>query len=404
MNKEIKYSLDKSGGLEPKRSMEKSGISLESRQKIPLEMYEISGQDRITSHSLARYIKDKEQDEMIKGMIQDPLEVKISDAPANERSSLIAKGLASDNIDVRKECARMIKDAPVSERSSLIAKGLESGNVDVQNAYAEVIWDVPINERPSLRKMVSKIIAKGLASDDIKVQKACADMIWGAPKNEQSSLIAKGLASDNVEVQKACAEIIWDMPEREKRSLIKLFMKKGLNNILIESPLYKEKDISEERFSRQEFEKSGSETTLVGGSLKEKTIIRHIKPRAFLAWQELYENYQLWKSNGFDYVPIEPIQSYKLNKEGFVDVYSGVLDLNLNKWSINFGWFEEKLASDREKILKVLDSQGISHGHTHDANFVLRFFRDEDGRADLRRKPRIYLIDFDFAASPQGKT
>ena len=49
----------------------------------------------------------------------------------------------------------------------------------------------------------------------------------------------------------------------------------------------------------------------------------------------------------------------------------------------------------------MIDELGIEHGHPHVDNFVLRFFRDDDGVPDLKRKPRLYLIDFDQAVSPQ---
>ena len=53
----------------------------------------------------------------------------------------------------------------------------------------------------------------------------------------------------------------------------------------------------------------------------------------------------------------------------------------------------------QEVIEKVLLSQEISHGHPHDGNFCLRFFRDQENRPDFTRTPRLYLIDFDQAIS-----
>ena len=172
----------------------------------------------------------------------------------------------------------------------------------------------------------------------------------------------------------------------------------GFDKELIKPPLYN-KDIDTEHFSRQAFEKTGSGTTLVGGKLKDKAIVRHIKPKAFLAWQRLYEDYTLWQNAGFDYVPIEPILSYRLNKEGLVDVFSGVLDLNLSKWE-KTDMFTDKLQQQKDKILEVLDTLNIQHGHAHEQNFCLRFFRDENGGIDFKRIPRLYLIDFDQAVSP----
>jgi hypothetical protein len=42
-----------------------------------------------------------------------------------------------------------------------------------------------------------------------------------------------------------------------------------------------------------------------------------------------------------------------------------------------------------------LEKENVIHGHCHDKNFVLRFFRNQDGFVDLNKTPRIYLIDFD---------
>lgn len=178
--------------------------------------------------------------------------------------------------------------------------------------------------------------------------------------------------------------------------------KERLGDALVEPPLYKEGTFEDDKrlFPREAFEKTGSGTTLVGGALKGKTIVRHIKPEAFLAWQRIFENFSLWWRKGFDYVPIEPIQSYRLNEDGLVDVYSGVLDLNLGEWQEMCGDFCGELVDDSDTIASICREQGIGHGHPHFGNFSLRFFRDKDGHVDFSRKPRVYLIDFDQAVSP----
>ena len=210
-------------------------------------------------------------------------------------------------------------------------------------------------------------------------------------------IIKAGLDKEDVTIQKACAEMILDAPENDKKTLFELAQKK-LGNILVEPPLYN-KEISRDVFKRKEFVKTGSGTTLLGGKLKDKTIIRHLQPKAFLAWQKIYEDHQLWKQNDFDYVPIEPIQSYRLNKKGLVDVYSGVLDLSFGSWLSMTDEFKSELTADAKKIETILEKQNVQHGHTHEYNFCLRFFRDANGKVDFNKKPRIYLIDFDQAIS-----
>ena len=225
--------------------------------------------------------------------------------------------------------------------------------------------------------------------------------ILDAPKQERASLIKQALSQEDPEVQRKAAEMILCAPKQERASLIKIAFYAGLGNEIVKSPLYDNSNFDKERFKRKMFEKTGSETTLVGGTLKDKLIIRHVKPSAFLAWQKIYENHQVWKNNGFDYVPIEPIQSYRLNKKGLVDVFSGVLDLSLAQWAKVSGYmFREELGKQKHNIISVLERQGIRHGHTHDRNFVLRFFRNKDGNSDLNQVPRLYAIDFDAAFSP----
>jgi hypothetical protein len=181
---------------------------------------------------------------------------------------------------------------------------------------------------------------------------------------------------------------------------MKEIFEKGIGEEIIKPPLYNKSNIDDKTFRREKFDKTGSGTTLIGGSLKDKIITRHIEPEAFLSWQRLYEDYNLWKKNGFDYVPIEPIQSYRLGKDNLVDVHSGVLDLSLDSWQKITSLFNQELHIQKKEILATLKSVDIEHGHTHDDNFILRFFRDENGKPDITKVPRLYLIDFDRAVSP----
>ena len=174
-------------------------------------------------------------------------------------------------------------------------------------------------------------------------------------------------------------------------------LEKDLGEELIKHSLYRNNNIDNKSFSRQEFAKTGSQTTLIGGELKDKTILRHIKPEAFLTWQKIYEDYASWKEFGFDYVPIEPIVSYSLNlKKEQVDVFSVVLDLNFDDWMYKTEMFYEELRKQRDRIKEVLYKLKVNHRHI-DGNFCLRFFRNEDSSIDFKKTPRLYLIDFDAA-------
>src|SRR3989339_448228 len=411
---------------------------------IPIEMYQVSGHGDPDSK---KYLRDKKQDNLIRSAAKKyGLLDKIQNAPEQERVLLIKQALSQEDPSVQREAARMIryapeqeqvslwllisekikqalfqKDptvqreaariiryAPAQEQVSLIKQALSQKDPAVQREAAVMIECAPAQERVSLQLLISEKIKQALSQKDPTVQREAAEMIWYVPRREIVSLqllisekIKQALSQEDPAVQREAVGMIRYAPAQKRISLVKIASDAGLGNEIVKPPLYYNSNLDRGRFKREKFHKTGSETTLVGGALKDKLIIRHIKPRAFLAWQKIYENYQVWQDNGFDYVPIEPIQSYRLNKKGMVDVFSGVLDLSLAEWSeISGNIFIKELEEQRDKIISILESQGIRHGHTHDNNFVLRFFRDQDGNPDLTKVPRLYAIDFDMAVSP----
>ena len=306
-----------------------------------LSMYEISGQDEITEHSLVRYLSDKKQDQKIKEAAGNSpllLEKKIIDSLKDERGRLIRAGLAQANLEIKIVCAQMIYCAFENERGKLIRMGLEQ--------------------------------------EDQETKRVCARMIMYASASERVELIRMGLEQEDLETRSICSKMIRYAFESDRKALLEL-AKKNLGDSIVEPRLYEKINVLKDKFSRKQFPKDGSETFLVGGQLKGKTIIRRIIPSAFMAWQKMYEDCGLWKNEGFDYVPVEPIISYHLNKQDLVDVYSGVLDLSLADWEILDGEFLGELNRDADKIKSVLRKQGVVHGHDcHSGNFCLRFFRD----------------------------
>lgn len=331
----------------------------------------------------------------------------ISFAPEKDQTDLLQSGLDKADVTVQEICAGKIffiawsdlRDFLMKKVSERIRAGLVQKKPKAQRVYAEMISFAPENDQVGL-------LQSGLDVEDPVVQKACAEIIWYVPKEAQvglkkkvAELIKAGLNKEDAAAQKVYVQMISDASENIQKELFQLAQKK-LGNALVEPPLYQNSEISKDKFQRVKFSKTGSETTLIGGQLKDKTIMRHLEPEPFLTWQKLYEDHEMWKQEGFDYVPIEPIQSYRLNKNGLVDVFSGVLDLSLDAWQALTGDFKSELGADRDKIVGVLKKQGVEHGHPHNNNFCLRFFRNEKGNVDFSRKPRIYLIDFDAAKSP----
>ncbi len=356
----------------------------------------------------------------------------------------IQKSINDPNIEIQKNVSDMIAFAPEKDRAVLVDKLLDSLDFALQTKAFDLIYYVPESEKVALTQKATDKLAEFLKNKDIEIIKKSIRLISIAPDNRRADFLKDMLNHENINIQEEAAEVIWyptddqerkmligliarnikkslnnsnieiqkkglDMlkvfghysgTEEETELLLNMVSEKGLSNELVKPPLYDKNTVTKENFSRQNFEKTGSKTTLLGGNLKEKSIIRHIEPGAFLEWQKLYEDYHMWKENGFDYVPIEPIQSYNLNKEGFVDVYSGILDLNLEQWEKITRKFSPDLGEQKKKLLSILESKKIEHGHVHhDRNFCLRFFRDKNGNVNLSKTPRLYLIDLDMVTS-----
>jgi len=346
--------------------------------------------------NLIHWESDKKQEKIL---LQNILFEKIKKELGSSSAEIQGK-LVKNSIFLREE-QWIILEPAIMEKIKI---GLESSGVEVQVIYPKLIQYVPPEKRASLIRL-------GLESPSIETQKKSAEMILVAPDSERPSLIELGLKNPNIEVRRGAARAVgvvlsssaWWSGKAEIEKFADQIIKMGLGEELVKPRLYEFSDIDKRNFSRQKFIKTGSETTLIGGELKDKTIIRHIEPEAFLQWQRLYEDYNLWKKAGFDYVPIEPIQSYRLNKDGLVDVFSGILDITLADWRSRNGK-DDLLKKQEDKILRVLEKLKITHGHTHENNFCLRFFRDEKGLIDFQREPRLYLIDFDQVTSSSAQS
>jgi hypothetical protein len=378
-----------------------------------LKMYEVPGYESITEHSFERYQKDKENfpkdiervpfsfseyiDDSIKTSPSNRIEYgeqelltleKIKDLHVDEIPDFVRKGLVSNDPAEQRMSVIAISFARSEMRAELLREAFLIEDADIKRACVKSIANIPEKERKAF-------IEIGLSSDDEEIQKTAVRMIQFAEKGLRLKLIKIGLNSEDPVLKKEYAKIIHSVPEEKDRKQLLDLAKQKLGNALVEPPLYDRSNISEDHFSREEFGKTGSGTTLVGGELKDKAIFRHMAPDAFLTWQEAFEDHRMWKRAGFDYVPIEPILSFHYNKNGLVDVSSGVLDISFGEWKGMSGDFSQKLAEEKNEIKKVLSDEGIVHGHSHNDNFCLRFFRKGNGDIDYRKKPRIYLIDFD---------
>lgn len=387
----------------------------------------------LSEKEISQFIeKTLNEDDLIKQKIAVGF---IKFAPIEDRQKLIEKALEKD-VKIQEEAIIAIGSLKEEEIFELAKKALAK-SPEIQARATALILYLPSDKNKKIKSLIYKKIEENLKKDiktikktylmfwllpekeklektslliekikdffnsgNLEEQKEAIEMIRIFPEKEITKFIIKSLEKD-IEVQKEAIKLLKYAPKTDRDYLIKKFFEEGLGEELIKPSLYdKNKNINNSVFKREEFEKTGSETTLIGGALKDKLIIRKINFESFIAWQKAYEDYNLWEKNGFDYVPIEPIQSYNLDKEGLINVYSGILDLSLDKWNkISNKMFGDELEEKKEKILQILQEAKILHEHPHCGNFCLRFFRDKDGKPDVNKVPRLYLIDFDKASS-----
>lgn len=245
------------------------------------------------------------------------------------------------------------------------------------------------------------LIEKGSRSPDPEARRLSLKALNRLPHEAVARILAAGLEAKQPDICRSCVEYVKSRPN----ALLEFpdaaeILYADFADVLIEPLLYKQTQISGEGvISRTPLQnKSGYETTVLGGKLKGKVVIRRLEEHAFRAWKWLYEQHAYWKENGFDYVPIEPIVSFRQNARGLMEVATGVLDLSLYDWNEMGGRFGKALHEDRDRIADAVRRTGIEHLDIADRNFCLRFFRDAQGKADLARKPRLYLIDFDHVS------
>lgn len=393
-----------------------------------LNMYKIEGYGYV---DYRKYLRSKNFFELrFVGPEQDrgdqPLVLKTRDSilgqdPTNIAISIM-DALQNNDIEIQRLAASLIDNAPKDQQGDLrkmvaskIVEALNNPDIEIQRIAINMIQFISEDARDGIRELVLKRIMNAFNSNDIGKQKIMAKKIDSAPPESQDNLreivyqkILEALNQEDVRMQRLAATMVQYAPKNKQEELRKLVgtryelaKQQGKYGQIIEPPLYlRNKNINPSLFSREKLSKTGAETTLLtGNELRGNLIIRHFELPCFLAWQKAYEAYDHWSKAGFDYIPIEPIQSFKYNKNTqLVNVATGVLDLNLDEWYSFSGYvFRENLDEQRDKIVKVLTEMGIIHGNINNGNFCLRFYRNPDGTVNLSKVPRIYLIDFDRA-------
>src|SRR3989344_1292106 len=323
--------------------------------------------------------------------------------------------IETKNENLLLETKNKILKQPENKIATYIVKALEDDNIEIQRIGASLVENAPKDQREDLYILVHKKVIDGLNNKDVHIQRIAMNMIQFVPENMQEQLkeitlekIIEVFNSHNVDEWRVMAKKINLVPHREQDNLrdivyekFELAKRNGMFKEIVRSSLYlKSERKSDSTFSREVFAKTGSDTTLLlGKQFKDNLILRHIEEPCFSAWRKAYESHNNWSMAGFDYVPIEPVYSFRYDHESkLVNVASGVLDINLEEWHAFSGnTFRDDLDKQKSKILAVLKDLNIDHGHPNDSNFCLRFHRDKDGSVDISKVPRIYLIDFDKA-------
>ncbi len=154
--------------------------------------------------------------------------------------------------------------------------------------------------------------------------------------------------------------------------------------------------------------KTGGKMETLGNKFLGKMITKYIPLDGFLAWRKLYENPEMWQDAGFDYVPIEPIISFKNDKRfpGLVKVQTGALGMTVQAYeNLDLGKSLRFIENRRALIKDVVQSKssGVVYdysaiNHWREENFCLRWERlNNSDEIDWTKHPRVYLIDFDYA-------
>ena len=156
------------------------------------------------------------------------------------------------------------------------------------------------------------------------------------------------------------------------------------------------------------FDKTGTETFIL--PVAEDASVRIIPKQAAANWFKAFSDWPIWYEKGFNYVPVEDmlgvtdrLANPELDPSSQIAVTTSNLH-GLNLWDYVFASGEGQehigeLYAMRDLIKQTLAEMGIRHGHDHDKNFVVVPYTTDDGRADLSRTPRLYIIDFDMAHS-----
>ena len=285
-----------------------------------------------------------------------------------------------------------------------------------------ILFDIALNDSSEfVRYMAAKniphasvaqrilLIQRAYSDKDEYVRIAALENLHMLSETDKITMLHAAFSDQSVLVRNSATRYIDLLPEDKREEFITTYAKQfaSLLDLARKTKLY---DKHPEPFLYKEFKKSGTRTILYDiipgreGTLRNRAIRRIIPASSYLSWAKAYEAVDFWKERGFDYIPIEPIIQVKADTDNptLVDVDTRVIQgPSATDWLFNKPGnpYVEAINNEVERINNVLRDLGIIHGHLHYNNFVLDFYKDPNGVADLTRPPRLYVIDFDQSES-----
>ena len=222
-----------------------------------IKMYEISGQEAITSDSLDRYMKDKNQDSAIDELLKHPPRFISRDfyeaTTENQKVIIIKRGLESDNLETQSIAVNLIRELPEQKKAEAVMIGAKCNKPIIQQMLSSYLYLLPIehgrsvlinnlksqnqevvrsyintflNDRRIKIEEIGTFIKQGLESNDKNLQKACAAMLGDyrllslmKESDEKDRLINVCLESHDPEI---FMKVISCVPEEKRPDLIKM--------------------------------------------------------------------------------------------------------------------------------------------------------------------------------------
>ncbi len=296
---------------------------------------------------------------------------------------------------VRVNALAHIDLVPQSSWSGIILSAIKvSQSREVQSAAVALMANLPETKRGEMLLEIKRVCPQ----DTFPIEFA---EIWSQEPMIRIKTILGNIGQWNKGILLKAVELeIGSVPEELRKKAIQDYCQAAHEHNKV---LYRNHDTRTD--ARKDFKKNGSELTTLGKEFTDEVIIRHISTTAFSYWQRAYENWEIWKNLGFDYVPIEPILSFNISRKdkSKINVVAGVLGMTLDEYTrICPDSHKKELLETVDLVVKGLNQLKIQHGHAHRSNFCIYFEEDEDGQVNLEEVPKLYLIDFDMAE--KGKT